>query len=49
MCLEMEPRRLYSMVYPDTEAELTNSSPDHPLALVKLNLLLISAHHWEPS
>lgn len=41
MCLEWESGRLCSMVYPDTEAELTSSSPDHPLALVKLNSLLI--------
>lgn len=43
MCLEMESGRLYSMVHPDTEAELTNSSPNHPLALVKLNLSSIFA------
>lgn len=41
MRLEMESGRLYFMVYPDTEAELTSSSPDRPLTLVNLNLLLI--------
>lgn len=41
MCLELESRRMYSMNFPDTEVELTISSPDCPLAIVKFNLMLI--------
>lgn len=41
MCLELDSRRMYSMAFPDTEVELTSSSPDCPLAIVKFNLILI--------